>query len=120
MTDINTIPELRRGSRMTAVRRFDGKVAVVTGGGSGIGAATARRLADEGAQVAIGDVDGALAEAIAKEIGSAAIAIQFDAGDTESVRQLIDGAAGHFGALHVLHNNAAIMAPDHIAADTNP
>jgi NAD(P)-dependent dehydrogenase (short-subunit alcohol dehydrogenase family) len=105
---------------MTALRRFDGKVAVITGGGSGIGAATAHRLAEEGAQVAIGDIDGALADAVAKEIGSAAIAIQFDAGDTDSVRRLIDGAAAHFGALHVLHNNAAIMSPEHIARDTNP
>ena len=62
--------------------RFTGKVAVVTGAGSGMGAATARRLAAEGGKVVIGDIDGALADAVAKEIGDSAIAVQFDAGST--------------------------------------
>ncbi|HLY34683.1 MAG TPA: SDR family oxidoreductase [Jatrophihabitantaceae bacterium] len=103
-----------------AARRFEGKVAIVTGGGSGIGAATARRLAEEGAQVGVGDVNGELAEKVAAEIGDAAIAVEFDAGDVASVERLVSTTVNRFGRLNVLHNNAAIMAPDHIAQDTNP
>jgi NAD(P)-dependent dehydrogenase (short-subunit alcohol dehydrogenase family) len=105
---------------MAQLRRFEGKVALITGGGSGMGAATARRLADEGARVAVGDIDGELAEKVAAEIGDAALAIQFDAGDVSSVERLVSTTVDHFGRLDVLHNNAAIMAPDHIAQDTNP
>ena len=100
--------------------RLDGKVAIVTGGASGIGAATVRRLVDEGARAAIGDLDGARAEALAKELGDAALGVQFDAGDVASVEALVATTVSHFGRLDILHNNAAIMAPDVIAQDTNP
>ena len=100
--------------------RFDGEVAIVTGGASGIGAATARRLVAEGARVAIADIDGARAEALAKEFDEAAIGLQFDAGDVASVEAVVARTVDHFGRLDLLHNNAAIMAPEHIARDTNP
>src|SRR3954451_9593477 len=105
---------------MTALKRLEGKVAIVTGGASGIGAATCRRLVEEGARVGIGDLNGAGAEALAKELGDSAIGLEFDAGDVSSVERLVESTAEHFGRLDILHNNAAIMAPDHIAQDTNP
>jgi NAD(P)-dependent dehydrogenase (short-subunit alcohol dehydrogenase family) len=100
--------------------RLAGRAAIVTGGASGIGAATARRLVWEGARVTIGDINGAAAEALAKELGDSAQGIQFDAGDVVSVQELVDAAVSWAGRLDILHNNAAIMAPDHIARDTTP
>ncbi len=92
----------------------------MTGGASGIGAATVRRLLDEGARAVIGDLDGARAEALAKELGDDALGVQFDAGDAASIEALVATTVSHFGRLDILHNNAAIMAPDVIAQDTNP
>ncbi len=100
--------------------RLVGKSAIVTGGASGIGAATSRRLVDEGARVTIGDVNGAAAEALAKELGDQARGVEFDAGDVHSVRQLVAEAVEWTGRLDILHNNAAIMAPEHIGQDTTP
>ncbi|SCF45729.1 SDR family NAD(P)-dependent oxidoreductase [Micromonospora mirobrigensis] len=57
----------------TACRRFAGRIALVTGGGSGIGAATARRLADEGASVLVSDIDPGAAKAVAEEVGGRAL-----------------------------------------------
>jgi NAD(P)-dependent dehydrogenase (short-subunit alcohol dehydrogenase family) len=104
----------------TVAGRLAGRVAIVTGGGSGIGAATARRLAAEGARVAVGDLDGARAKEVAAELGAAGLGVEFDAEDVSSVQALVEQTVAHFGRLDVLHNNAAIMAPDHIARDTNP
>jgi len=105
---------------MTSIRRLEGKVAIITGGASGIGAATARRLAAEGARVAIGDLNGPRAELLAAELGDAAVGIHFDAGDVTSVERLVERTVAQFGRLDILHNNAAIMAPEVIGNDTNP
>ena len=102
------------------MRGLTDKVAVVTGGASGIGAAACRRFVAEGAKVAIGDIDADRAEALAKELGSSALAVKFDAGDTESVRNLVETAASTFGRLDFLFNNAALMANEIIVRDTNP
>jgi NAD(P)-dependent dehydrogenase (short-subunit alcohol dehydrogenase family) len=100
--------------------RFNGQVAIVTGGASGIGEATCHRLVAEGADVVIADVNGAQAIALAAQLGAHAIAYQFDATDVASVESLISGTVQRFGRLDVLHNNAAISAPEVHARDRNP
>ena len=88
-----------------------GKVAVITGGASGIGRAVARRAAAEGMRVVIADIEeGALKEA-ERELtgqGADAIAVTTDVADAGSVRGLRDRALRHYGAVHLVHNNAGV------------
>lgn len=89
--------------------RLDGKIAVITGAGSGIGAATARRFAAEGARVVVNDIARDQGEAVAAEIraaGGEALFHYADVSQPEEVAALIEGAVSHFGRLDVLHNNA--------------
>jgi NAD(P)-dependent dehydrogenase (short-subunit alcohol dehydrogenase family) len=102
------------------LKGIEGKVAVVTGGASGIGAAACRRFVAAGAKVVIGDIDGDRASSLADELGAAALALRFDAGDTEQVRALIEQGVSHFGRLDFLFNNAALTSPDVIKRDSNP
>jgi NAD(P)-dependent dehydrogenase (short-subunit alcohol dehydrogenase family) len=97
-----------------------GKVAIVTGGASGIGAAACRRFVAEGARVVIGDLSAPRAQALADELGRAAIAVAFDAEDTAQVRQLVERGVAHFGRLDCLFNNAALIAPEVNRRDSNP
>jgi NAD(P)-dependent dehydrogenase (short-subunit alcohol dehydrogenase family) len=91
--------------------QLDGKVAIVTGGGRGIGAAYCRGLASEGARVVVADILDAEAEGIATELGpSAASACYVDVSDESSVQRMIDHALSAFGRIDVLINNAAIFA----------
>lgn len=89
-----------------------GKVALVTGGSRGLGAATASALAAQGADVAISYVASAeKAEAVVQELkktGVRAIAIKSDQADLSSAKSLIDAVVSHFGKLDILVNNAAI------------
>jgi 2-hydroxycyclohexanecarboxyl-CoA dehydrogenase len=84
--------------------RLDGSIALVTGGASGIGAATARRLAAEGAKVAVADLNLAGARAVASEIDGCAV--EMDVADTASVRMGVAAAVEQFGAPDILINNA--------------
>jgi 3-oxoacyl-[acyl-carrier protein] reductase len=92
--------------------RLDGRVALITGAARGIGAATARRLAGEGAQVALADLDEQGCQQVVAEInqsGSEALSLVCDVADAASVRHMVDTAATHFGRLDILVNNAGIV-----------
>jgi 2-hydroxycyclohexanecarboxyl-CoA dehydrogenase len=84
--------------------RLEGRTALVTGGAGGIGAATARRLAAEGARVAVGDLDAAAAREVAAEIDG--LATELDVTDTGSVGRAVAAVADAFGPVDVLVNNA--------------
>jgi NAD(P)-dependent dehydrogenase (short-subunit alcohol dehydrogenase family) len=97
------------------------KTFVIAGGATGIGAATAERLAAEGASVAIGDINVAGATAAAQRIaesGGRAIAVEFDLADEGSVRKLVDATIAEFGAIHGLHNVGADLSEDNLGRDT--
>ena len=90
-------------------RRFEGKVAVITAGGSGIGAATARRFTQEGASVVIADLSGKRAEEVTKGIvanGGNAVCLKMDAADPDGVQAAIRLALDTYGRLDVMFNNA--------------
>ena len=91
--------------------RFEGKVAIVTGGAVGIGRATAQRLAAEGARVSIGDRDGEGARKTASEIGENALGLTCDVGIQGDVEHLVDQTVKRFGRLDVLVNNRGYVSP---------
>lgn len=90
-----------------------GKVAVITGGASGLGEGLVRRFAAEGAQVVFGDVDAERGKAVADDLGSAARFLTSDVTDLSQVAALVDTAVGEFGSLHVMVNNAGISGTMH-------
>jgi NAD(P)-dependent dehydrogenase (short-subunit alcohol dehydrogenase family) len=87
---------------------LEGERAVVTGGGSGIGRATCLRMAEEGARVAVFDMDGESAATVATEV--AGIGCGVDVGDVEAMRSAVDEAAAQLGGLSIIYNNAGTSA----------
>jgi NAD(P)-dependent dehydrogenase (short-subunit alcohol dehydrogenase family) len=94
--------------------RLAGKVALITGAGTGIGRATACAMAAEGAKVVVAEINAAAGEQtahIVSQAGGDCIAMTTDVTQEDSVRAAIDAAVRHYGALHVLHNNAGGSTP---------
>jgi NAD(P)-dependent dehydrogenase (short-subunit alcohol dehydrogenase family) len=92
---------------------LEGKVAIVTGGASGLGEGLARRFAAEGAKVLIGDVDRDAGAALAKDIGADARFVEADVSELDQVGGLVSAAVEHFGGLHVMVNNAGVSGTMH-------
>ena len=103
------------------VGRLDGRAAIVTGGAGGIGGATARALAREGASVVVVDIDGAGAEQVAQAINTSngtAVSVSADLSQENEVVAAISAAVTRYGRLDVLHNNAAMTESAFLSSDT--
>lgn len=101
------------------MRGLTDKVVLITGGGSGIGAASARRFVAEGARVALADIAADGAQQLARTLGDAALALRGDIADAGDAERMVAECLRHFGRLDVLHNNAASGAAGRIA-DIDP
>ncbi|MEN1479640.1 SDR family NAD(P)-dependent oxidoreductase, partial [Pseudomonas aeruginosa] len=87
-------------------------MAIITGAGGGLGAECARVLAEHGASIAVADINGAAAEAVAESLraaGSQAMGIRTDVSSEDEVCDLIAQVKERFGRIDVLHNNAAVL-----------
>jgi NAD(P)-dependent dehydrogenase (short-subunit alcohol dehydrogenase family) len=98
--------------------RLDGKVAIITGGAGGIGAATARLMTARGARVAVADIAFAAAQALTSELPDA-LAVELDLEHQSSIKAMIGSVVAHYGQLDILINNAALLGPDIAQADGN-
>ncbi len=87
---------------------LSGKIAIVTGGASGIGRGIVECFVEEGAEVVVADVDAERGEALVAELGPQAAFAQTDVGDADQVQAAVDFAVERFGGLHVMCNNAGI------------
>jgi NAD(P)-dependent dehydrogenase (short-subunit alcohol dehydrogenase family) len=94
-------------------QELSGKVAIVTGGASGLGRATVELFVQEGAKVVIADVDTTRGEELAGKLAGAALFKRTDVSNAEEVQGLVDFAVTRFGGLHVIFNNAGIPGARH-------
>lgn len=101
---------------MDLTRRLKDRVAIITGGASGIGLATARRFAAEGAKVVIADLDQQTGEAAAAEVGGVFRAV--NVADETQVDSVFDGVAAEFGRIDIAFNNAGISPADDDSIET--
>jgi NAD(P)-dependent dehydrogenase (short-subunit alcohol dehydrogenase family) len=93
--------------------RFEGKVAFITGGASGLGEAAARRFSGEGAKVVIADINEESANRVARDCKDG-FAVRIDTADAQSVQSAVSAAVGHYGRIDVVFNNAGITGPQQI------
>lgn len=89
--------------------RLEGKIAVITGGASGIGEGTARRFVEEGARVVIADLQDDPGQALAASLGSQARFVHTDVTEESQIARAVDTAVAEFGALDVMFNNAGVV-----------
>jgi NAD(P)-dependent dehydrogenase (short-subunit alcohol dehydrogenase family) len=99
--------------------RFQDRVVFVTGGAAGIGAATARRFAAEGARVAVADIDAEGARRVADDLPDA-LAVTIDVGDAASVEQAVADTMQRYGRLDVIFNNAGTDSPHRPLHEMDP
>ena len=102
--------------------RLDGQVMIVTGGAGGIGEATASMAAERGARIVVADIAAARAEEVAHRLcdaGAEAIAVKVDLADEAEIATAVRQSVDHFGALHILNNNAALQDPTLAQRDTD-
>ncbi len=98
--------------------RLDGKVAIITGGAGGIGAATARLMASRGCRIVVADIAETAAEALARDLPGA-LAVKLDLEHQSSIKAMIAAVVDHYGQLDVLVNNAALLGPEIAQRDGN-
>jgi NAD(P)-dependent dehydrogenase (short-subunit alcohol dehydrogenase family) len=103
---------------MTDAIRLDGKVAIITGGAGGIGAATARLMAARGARVVVADLAFEPATKLAAELPGS-LAAELDLEHQSSIKAMVATVAAHYGQLDILINNAALLGPDVAQRDGN-
>ena len=121
MTAVN-IGRERTGDERSSMRGLEGRSILMAGGAGRIGTATSMRLGEEGARVAVGDLDQEAAEAVADGIeaaGGEAIGVRLDVRDEDSVGSAVDAAVRAFGGIDAAHINAADMSRGTIGADSD-
>ena len=89
--------------------RLEGKVAAITGAASGFGAGTTRRFVEEGCKVVMGDIQDDAGQALADELGDAALFVHCDVTKEDEVANMVDTAVSHFGQLDIMYNNAGVV-----------
>ncbi len=89
--------------------RLEGKVAAITDGASGFGAAAAKRFVEEGAKVVLGDIQEEAGNAVAAELGDNAVYVECNVTNEDHIANLVDTAVSEFGRLDVMYNNAGIV-----------
>src|SRR6516162_1536795 len=94
------------------MKRFEGKVAIITGASTGLGPVMAKMMADEGAKLVLAARRAELVEEVAQGIGADAIALKADVTDEDDVARMVDAAMQRWGQVDVMMSNAAVPGTD--------